>query len=144
MLSSGSNRCGTCTKPDGLHAANQELSRDRSSERFLRALIDRGFSKGVIDILRITAGGHELGYLYNFVYRDRVSNYQSGFQFGPDGRYKPGLVAHYAGGRPLCDRYQTQEDTLCSLVRANIKEASVAVLKSYPGIATGAHRGFQD
>ena len=62
--------------------------------RFLRALIDRGLSKGVIDILRITAGERELGYLYNFVYRDRVSNYQSGFQFGPDGRYKPGLVAH--------------------------------------------------
>jgi len=63
-------------------------------ERFLQRLIDRGFGEGVIDILRVSAGRHELGYLFNFVYRDRVSNYQSGFQFGPDGRYKPGLVAH--------------------------------------------------
>jgi CelD/BcsL family acetyltransferase involved in cellulose biosynthesis len=63
-------------------------------ERFLRGLVERGLGEGVVDILRVNAGRHELGYLYNLVYRDRVSNYQSGFQFGPDGRHKPGLVAH--------------------------------------------------
>ncbi len=62
--------------------------------RFLQQLFVRGFEEGVVDILRICAGRYELGYLYNFVYRDRVSNYQSGFRFGPDGRYKPGLLAH--------------------------------------------------
>jgi CelD/BcsL family acetyltransferase involved in cellulose biosynthesis len=79
--------------------------------RFLRRLLDRGFGEGVVDILRISAGHHELGYLYNFVYRDRVYSYQSGFQFGPDGRHKPGLVAHtlavrhYASGDPRLRKY---------------------------------------
>src|SRR5262249_50721079 len=61
--------------------------------RFLRQLYVRGFEARVVDILRVYAGHHELGYLYNFVYRDRVSNYQGGFRFGPDSRYKPGLLA---------------------------------------------------
>jgi CelD/BcsL family acetyltransferase involved in cellulose biosynthesis len=80
-------------------------------ERFLRGLVERGLGEGVVDILRVNAGRHELGYLYNFVYRDRVSNYQSGFQFGPDGRHKPGLVAHalavqyYASNNPSLRKY---------------------------------------
>jgi CelD/BcsL family acetyltransferase involved in cellulose biosynthesis len=63
-------------------------------ERFLRRIVEQGFDNGVVDILRVSAGRYDLGYLYNFVYRNRVSNYQSGFRFGPDGRHKPGLVAH--------------------------------------------------
>src|SRR5262249_21321956 len=63
-------------------------------ERFLRRLVEQGFENGVVDILRVSAGQYDFGYLYNLVYRDRVSSYQSGFRFGPDGRYKPGLVAH--------------------------------------------------
>ena len=80
-------------------------------ERFLRRLVDQGLKEGVVDILRVNAGRHELGYLYNFVYRDRVSNYQSGFRFGPDGRHKPGLVAHalavqhYASGNSRLRTY---------------------------------------
>jgi CelD/BcsL family acetyltransferase involved in cellulose biosynthesis len=63
-------------------------------ECFLKRLIEQGLGEGVVDILRLSAGRLELGYLFNFVYRDRVYNYQSGFQFGPTGRHKPGLVAH--------------------------------------------------
>ena len=63
-------------------------------ERFLRRLVEQGFEKGVVDMFRVSAGPYDLGYLCNFVYRDRVSNYQGGFRFGPDGRHKPGLVAH--------------------------------------------------
>ena len=79
--------------------------------RFLQELVERGFGDGVVDILRVTAGEDELGYLYNFVYRDRVSNYQSGFRFGPDGRHKPGLVSHalavqhYASSDPRLRKY---------------------------------------
>ena len=76
-------------------------------EHFLRRLVDQGLVDRVVDILRISAGPHEIGYLFNFVYRDRVSNYQSGFCFGPDGRYKPGLVAH-----ALAVRYYASESRL--------------------------------
>ena len=62
--------------------------------RFLRSLVEKGLERRVVDIVRVRAGEYELGYLCNFVYGDRVSNYQSGFQFEPDSRYKPGLVAH--------------------------------------------------
>ena len=62
--------------------------------RFLRRLVEREFDSGVVDILRVSAGAYDFAYLCNFVYRDRVSSYQAGFRFGPDGRYKPGLVAH--------------------------------------------------
>ena len=80
-------------------------------ERFSRRLLERGFGEGSVDILRLRAGRHEIGFLYNFVYRDRVSNYQCGFQFGPDGRHKPGLVAHalairhYASVNPRLMKY---------------------------------------
>ena len=70
--------------------------------RFLEGLIKRGFESGGIDILRVGAGRKKLGYLYNVIYRDRVSNYQSGFQFGPTGRYKPGLVKSLACSGTLC------------------------------------------
>jgi hypothetical protein len=32
--------------------------------------------------------------LYNFVHDGRVLNYQSGFLYESDGRFKPGLVSH--------------------------------------------------
>jgi CelD/BcsL family acetyltransferase involved in cellulose biosynthesis len=79
--------------------------------RFLRRLVDQGLKEEVVDILRVSAGRHKLGYLFNFVYRDRISNYQSGFRIGPDARYKPGLVAHalavrhYASGDTRLRKY---------------------------------------
>jgi CelD/BcsL family acetyltransferase involved in cellulose biosynthesis len=61
--------------------------------RFLRKLIDRPSNQHV-DLLRICAGDTPIGYLCNFVYGGSVMNYQSGFLYNPDGRYKPGLVSH--------------------------------------------------
>ncbi len=46
------------------------------------------------DLLRITAGAHEIGYLYNFYCDNEVYAYQNGFHFADDQRLKPGLVSH--------------------------------------------------
>lgn len=66
-------------------------------ERFHRHLIESRFASGEIQLLRVRAGEPVIGYLYNFVYRDRVYNYQSGFDYGVCERYnRPGLVSHHA------------------------------------------------
>ena len=46
-------------------------------------------------MLRITAGGRIIGYLYNFVHAGHVYNYQSGFAYEDDPVVKPGFVSHY-------------------------------------------------
>jgi CelD/BcsL family acetyltransferase involved in cellulose biosynthesis len=60
--------------------------------RLVRSL----FADGSIQLLVLRAGNQIVGYLYNFVDRGRVYNYQSGFNYDlcakPSGR--PGLVAH--------------------------------------------------
>lgn len=77
---------------------------------FLRTLI-AGPSKRHVDLLRICVGDQPIGYLCNFVYGGCVMNYQSGFLYGPDGRYKPGLVSHalavrhYVDTRPDAQEY---------------------------------------
>ena len=63
-------------------------------ERFHRSLIDRSFSSGAIQLVRVTAGSAVVGYLYNFLYRGTVYNYQSGFRYSSDAMLKPGLVVH--------------------------------------------------
>jgi CelD/BcsL family acetyltransferase involved in cellulose biosynthesis len=64
-------------------------------ETFHRRLVRERFEFGEIQLIRIDAGGRDLGYLYNFVYDGRVSNYQSGFDYGICEKYnRPGLVAH--------------------------------------------------
>ena len=58
-------------------------------------LVEKGFPEGAIQMLRLTVGGHEIGYLYNFIYRGRVYNYQSGFDYDQAGAHdRPGLVCH--------------------------------------------------
>lgn len=65
--------------------------------RFHEALVadDSGEPDGLeVDLVRIRAGSSTVGVLYNLVYRDRVSFYQSGFHYHEDNRLKPGLLAH--------------------------------------------------
>jgi len=58
-------------------------------------LVEKGFPGGAIQMLRLTVGGHEIGYLYNFIHRGRVYNYQSGFDYDLVGTHgRPGLVCH--------------------------------------------------
>lgn len=54
------------------------------------------FAEGSIQLLRLRAGNDIIGYLYNFVDRGRVYNYQSGFDYSlcPKPYGRPGLVAH--------------------------------------------------
>jgi len=63
--------------------------------RFHQALVERGTSRGEIDLLRIRAGAATIGVLYNFRYRGAVLAYQGGFNYpvGPS-RLKPGLTCH--------------------------------------------------
>jgi CelD/BcsL family acetyltransferase involved in cellulose biosynthesis len=71
---------------------------DAFPRRFHHALIDRGHARGEIDLLRISAGAQDIGYLYNFVADGRVSAYQSGFDYATadgDSRLKPGLTCHH-------------------------------------------------
>lgn len=63
--------------------------------RFHRALVTRALARDELDLLRLTAGGEAVGYLYNFRLRGRVYAYQSGLDHagaGPHG--KPGLSCH--------------------------------------------------
>ena len=53
-----------------------------------------GFPEGKADVLRVSAGAREIGYLYNFYYDNEVYAYQNGFEFDEDQRLKPGLVSH--------------------------------------------------
>ena len=61
---------------------------------FHEQLIARGVPSGAVRLCRISAGGQPIGYLYNFVHRNRVMNYQGGFAFETDNRLKPGLLSH--------------------------------------------------
>lgn len=46
------------------------------------------------DLLRFAVAGETVGVLYNFIARDRVYNYQSGFRFEADNQLAPGFTAH--------------------------------------------------
>ncbi len=64
-------------------------------ERFHRRLIATAWPGGQLQLLRVTAGSAEVGYLYNFVQGGQMLAYQSGFHFGlTDRNHHPGLVAH--------------------------------------------------
>ena len=62
-------------------------------ERFHRKLIERCIPQSEVELLRLTAGGREFGYLYNFYRNGVVYAYQSGFD-DEDRRLRPGYVAH--------------------------------------------------
>lgn len=63
--------------------------------RFHRRLVVEAFERGEIQLLAVDVGARRLGCIYNFVYRGRVYNYQSGFDYGLCEKHnRPGLVAH--------------------------------------------------
>ena len=63
--------------------------------RFHRALIAGGLERGEIDLLKVSAGDHIVGFIYNFRFQDHVLAYQSGFNHGKAvPRGKPGLTCH--------------------------------------------------
>jgi len=63
--------------------------------RFHNDLITAAHPRGEVEMLHITAGGADVGYLYNFRHGGRVHAYQSGFDLAGAGRHgKPGLTSH--------------------------------------------------
>jgi CelD/BcsL family acetyltransferase involved in cellulose biosynthesis len=72
-------------------------------ERFHRALVTDAWPAGKIDLLRLTVGTRTIGCLYNFVHEGQAYAYQSGFDFGSDGRCKPGLVSHSLAAQRYLD-----------------------------------------
>jgi len=98
-----------------LHIASWQRRRRRHAfvapyfEQFHRALIEREFSRGGIQLLKIASGDRAIGYLYNFRRGGIVYSYQSGFDDGQRG-LSPGVVSHAlaiahnaAGGARLYD-----------------------------------------
>ncbi len=64
--------------------------------RFHAALITAAHPRGEVELLRISAGGGDVGYLYNLRHQGRVHAYQSGFDLAGAGRHgKPGLTSHH-------------------------------------------------
>jgi CelD/BcsL family acetyltransferase involved in cellulose biosynthesis len=64
-------------------------------EQFHDRLVQTAFARGEIQLLAVEVGSRPLGYLYNFVYRGHVYNYQSGFDYRLcDKHNRPGLVSH--------------------------------------------------
>lgn len=61
---------------------------------FQRSLIQTCLPRGTVEIIKVAAGDHIIGYVYNMVYRGEVSAYQTGFNYESDARLKPGLVSH--------------------------------------------------
>lgn len=65
-------------------------------DAFHRRLIAQRFRHGEIQLLRVRGATRTLGCLYNFVYRGRVLQYQSGFVQLENKHLKPGFVTHAA------------------------------------------------
>lgn len=64
-------------------------------ESFHEELICARFDCGEIQLIRTNAGDRIIGYLYNFLHRGIVHNYQTGFDYTICKRqYSPGLVTH--------------------------------------------------
>lgn len=62
--------------------------------RFYQELIKTGIPRGEVDLLRITAGDADIGYLMNFNHNGVVSAYQSGFDYAAaTPQQKPGLTS---------------------------------------------------
>ena len=64
-------------------------------DRFHESLVSTGVPLGEIQLLRVSAGEHDIGYLYNFVHRGHIVFYQCGFDYELGGdKGRPGMVAH--------------------------------------------------
>ena len=73
--------------------------------RFHDALIEAGVPRGEVALLEISCGETTIGLLYNFIWKGRMSAYQSGFVYQPDeAQAKPGLTCHHLAIRAALDQ----------------------------------------
>ncbi len=61
---------------------------------FQQHMLRTGLARGVVELLRISAGDAAIGYVYNFIYRGQVYAYLTGISYEDDSKLKPGLVNH--------------------------------------------------
>jgi hypothetical protein len=114
-----------------LHVGSWERRRRRHAfslphfERFHRALIEREFARGGIQLLRIATGADAIGYLYNFRRGGIVYAYQSGFDDGHRG-LSPGVVSHALAAAHNAARGERLYDFLAG---ANQLKQSFATLR---------------
>jgi CelD/BcsL family acetyltransferase involved in cellulose biosynthesis len=77
------------------HASGQPGAfADADVRGFHETLIRAAHGLGQLDLLRISAGETEIGYLYIMKQGGSVFSYQSGFAPAPNPQLKPGLVSH--------------------------------------------------
>ena len=73
--------------------------------QFHHALIDVGFPRDEIALLQIMSGEAIIGILYNFIWKGRMSAYQSGFAYqDQENQAKPGLTCHHQAIRHALDQ----------------------------------------
>jgi CelD/BcsL family acetyltransferase involved in cellulose biosynthesis len=73
--------------------------------RFHHALIESGFPRREVTVIKLSSGGTIIGFLYNFIWRSWISAYQSGFAYRDDeNRAKPGLTCHFAAIRDALEQ----------------------------------------
>jgi len=61
---------------------------------FHQSLIASAFNRGEIQLLRIRCGSRDIGYIYNFIWRDSVLMLQSGFVSEQKNILRPGYISH--------------------------------------------------
>ena len=89
----GSVESGSCDAGSNGRAASGGLGGARQARKFFRAvfrrfhhaLIEAGIPRGEIALLKVLSGETTIGFLYNFVWKGRMSAYQSGFAYRGDG-----------------------------------------------------------
>ncbi|MEO7776770.1 MAG: GNAT family N-acetyltransferase [Fibrobacteria bacterium] len=84
---------------------------------FHEKLIGAVFGRGLVDLVKITAGEAVLAYMYYFVYGKTVYAYQSAVNFAShgnasDGKMSPGLLANYLCIRKFADQGMEKFDFL--------------------------------
>jgi CelD/BcsL family acetyltransferase involved in cellulose biosynthesis len=101
-------------------------------QRFHRILLEEcstshGPTELRVDLARVRFGDTPIGFLYNLMYKGRVSFFQSGLRYDEDRHLKPGLVSHafavehylaagaseydFLGGEPATVRYKRSLST---------------------------------
>ena len=62
--------------------------------KFHADLITGRFNHGEIQLIKVSCGNRAIGYLYNHIWKGRVSVLQTGFEINNDSRLMPGYVTH--------------------------------------------------
>lgn len=84
---------------------------------FHKSLIEKGWRSKNIEIIRIHCGKDDVGYLYNFLYKNKIYFYQSGLYYEKGNNLRPGLVAHYLAIQHYADRQFVEYDFLAGQAR---------------------------